>query len=214
MPSLVEELQRDALDAKVGIADLLRKALVVATKLNLRKFRWWVEKELDGYVSGDVPNYRVVMGAVKALNPFRGYIPFICEDAELARTISMRHERSPIGTIQELIERGESSYVCNFDPQLQNLLMQGHEFPMLPTLHISRSAYVRIVESVRNELLRWSLKLEADGIVGDGMSFSQEEKATAAEKAEELSPSVNITVIGTMTDSAVQQGSSGSQQSS
>jgi hypothetical protein len=214
MPSLVEELQRDSLDAKVGIADLLRKALVVASKLNLRKFRLWVEKELDGYLGCEVPNYRTILGSVQASNPYRGYIPFVCPDAEFTRLISTHYERSPIGTVQELIERGESEYVYNFGPELQNLLMRGQEFPMLPTLHISRSAYIRIVDTVRNEVLRWSLQLEEDGIVGDGMSFNQQEKATAAQKADELSPSVNITVIGTMTDSALQQGSSGSQQSS
>jgi hypothetical protein len=212
MSSLVEELQREALDAKVAVSDLLRKALVVATKLNLRKFRWWVEKELDGFIGCEVPTYRTIMGAVKAFNPYRGYIPFICADAELTRLISTHPERSPIGTLQELIERGESEYVYNFPPELQNLLMQEQEFPMLPTLHISRSAYIRILESVRNEVLRWSLKLEGDGIIGEGMSFSQEEKATASAKADDLAPSINITVIGTMANSAVQQGSSGSRQ--
>ena len=43
MSSLVEELQRDALDSKIYVSDLLRKSLVVATKLNLADFSKWVE---------------------------------------------------------------------------------------------------------------------------------------------------------------------------
>ena len=213
MPFLVEELQRESLDAKVGIADLLRKALVVASKLNLTKFRLWVEKGgLDGYVGCEVPNYRTIMGSVHAKNPYHGYIPFVCADEEFTRLVTTHYERSPIGLVQELIERGDSMYIFNFDPKMQDLLMQGQKYPMLPTLHISRSAYIRIMDSVRNEVLKWSLKLEADGIVGEGMSFNQEEKTTATEKADELSPPVNITIIGNMTDSAIQQGSTGSRQ--
>ncbi|HBP87483.1 MAG TPA: hypothetical protein DD706_07295 [Nitrospiraceae bacterium] len=44
---------------KIPIADLLRKALVVARKLGLKEFEWWVAKELSGYEeTKDVPQYR------------------------------------------------------------------------------------------------------------------------------------------------------------
>ena len=180
MTSLVEELQREALDPKVGVADLLRKALVVATKLNLRKFRSWVEKELNGYTNGDVPDYRVIIGNVRVINPFRGYIPFICPDPKLTRIISTHNERCPLGTLQELVDRGESEYTIDFHPEMRNLLMQGQDYPMIPQLLIARSAYVGVIETVRNEVLTWSLKLEADGIIGLGMSFSPHEKQLAS----------------------------------
>ena len=35
---------------------------------------------------------------------------------------------------------------------------------------------VQLVDGVRNTILEWSLRLEADGIVGDGLSFNPEEK--------------------------------------
>ncbi len=37
MPSLVEKLQRDALDQKVSVTELLQKCLVVATKAGPRE---------------------------------------------------------------------------------------------------------------------------------------------------------------------------------
>jgi hypothetical protein len=49
MTSLVEELQKDALNSSVSVLDLLRKALVVATKLNIDEFKEWIELELKGY---------------------------------------------------------------------------------------------------------------------------------------------------------------------
>lgn len=46
MPTLVEELQQDALSDEIPVNNLLRKALVVATKLKLKEFQIWVEHEL------------------------------------------------------------------------------------------------------------------------------------------------------------------------
>jgi len=55
MPSLVEELQRDALNANAKVSDLLRKAKAIAVKLELPELEEWVEHELNGYPEGDVP---------------------------------------------------------------------------------------------------------------------------------------------------------------
>ena len=78
MSSLVEELQRDALDSKINVSDLLRKSLVVATKLNLADFRKWVECELNGYGKDDgLPDYRLIRCQVQSTNPFdRRKIPW------------------------------------------------------------------------------------------------------------------------------------------
>ena len=48
MPSLVEELQRDALNA-AKMSDLLRKAKAIAVKLEFPELEEWVEHELNGY---------------------------------------------------------------------------------------------------------------------------------------------------------------------
>ncbi|MHB8473615.1 MAG: AbiTii domain-containing protein [Gammaproteobacteria bacterium] len=53
MPSLVEELQKDALNQAVKLTELLQKSLVVATKLKLNEFASWVRLELDGYGETD-----------------------------------------------------------------------------------------------------------------------------------------------------------------
>ncbi len=64
--SLVLEMQRLAMDSKAGVADIVRAALVVGTKLDIREFRDWCEAELRGYNTGDVPAYRKVQGELKA----------------------------------------------------------------------------------------------------------------------------------------------------
>jgi len=59
MPSLVEELQKDALNQAVKLTELLQKSLVVATKLKLNEFASWVRLELDGYGETDRVHIRV-----------------------------------------------------------------------------------------------------------------------------------------------------------
>lgn len=49
MPSIVVELQRDSLNPAVSVSDFLRKALLIATKLDVPAFKTWIENELSGY---------------------------------------------------------------------------------------------------------------------------------------------------------------------
>ena len=69
MASLVLELQQLAMSKDQDVKDLLRKALVVATKLGLEDFRTWCDGEMKGYEI-EVPQYRKVQGELKAWNPF------------------------------------------------------------------------------------------------------------------------------------------------
>ena len=64
MSSLVEELQKDALNQKIRVTELLQKSLVVATKLKLNEFAAWVRFELDGYGEAELPAYRVLRGTI------------------------------------------------------------------------------------------------------------------------------------------------------
>lgn len=73
MPSLVLELQHDALDEKTAVSSLLRKAIAVARKLGVSDADHWLNHELNGYPKeADVPPYRVVLGEQRAKNPMRG----------------------------------------------------------------------------------------------------------------------------------------------
>ena len=103
--SLVLELQRLATDKTNDITDLLRKALLVASKLKVEDFKQWIENELHGYESRPVPDYRTARAQLKAINPYRGYIPFVIGDQELAEKLRgqsfQRLIASPIQRAQE-----------------------------------------------------------------------------------------------------------------
>lgn len=208
MSSLVEELQRDALNSSVSVGDLLRKALVVASKLDLSDFRAWVESELLGYDDGDVPSYRIMRGKVMAMNPAVGYIPVRFIDAKTERTYATHYHKGAVGVVEALLardSRGET-FGIDFPPEVQHNLMQDDPDPMSTQVQVTRSHLVKVVESVRNAVLEWSLKLEQEGIVGDGMSFSGNERQIAKESADELRP-INFIQIHHMENSSIQQAS-------
>lgn len=184
MSSLVLELQRDAYNTQVPVSELLRKALVVARKLNIGEFEKWINFELNGYPEGsdDVPEYRGVTGLVMAHNPYRGWIPFIIPDAGLAKAAAKRGFAQPISEVEKILDLQKDDPLCivYYAPEAVTLLMSIMPIQMTPALKVPTSQIHKIVETVRNIVLDWSLKLEADGILGEGMTFTAEEKQAAS----------------------------------
>jgi len=48
------------------------------------------------------------------------------------------------------------------------------------TLKIPRASVAKVLQAVRTVILNWAMKLEADDILGEGLSFTQEEKEAAS----------------------------------
>lgn len=181
MASIVEELQRDALNKNISVTELLQKCLLVASKLGIDDFASWARLELDGYKIRKVPEYRVIHGDPKVFNPYHGYQPIFFEDAKDAEFISKMNFNQPIGEIDHLLANrvGHGDLAVSYFPDVEKRLLELMELPMKPSLHISASHIHGILDAVRKIILEWSIKLESDGIIGEGMSFSREEKAKA-----------------------------------
>lgn len=182
MSSLVEELQRDALNQSVTMVELLQKALVVATKLNFEDFASWARRELDGYGSDEVPAYRIIRGSPQVFNPYSGYQPLHFGDAKFAELCSKMHFNTPIGELEHDVLRttkAGSVFQVSYSQKTETMLMNAIEFGLKPSLRINESRFQGIFNAVRKIILEWSLKLEADGISGQGMVFSDREKERA-----------------------------------
>ncbi len=174
------ELQREALDRDASVSDLLRKALVVARKLKLREFEEWASSELDGYKQGStVPEYRRVHGQVRVHNPYHGWVTMTFEDPEHAAGLTQRLCGTAIAGLENL--RGSKKLlVIQFPPEIEAELMKNmYPVALRPDLHVSPSSIVTILDAVRNTALKWTLQLEEDGILGDGLTFSNAEQAQA-----------------------------------
>jgi hypothetical protein len=75
--SLIEQLQLDSIDRNVRTSDLLRKALLVASKLDIPGVPQWIENELSGYTgNNEVPAYRRIQGRIMA-KTYSGWVPVL-----------------------------------------------------------------------------------------------------------------------------------------
>jgi AbiTii-like protein len=180
MGSLVEELQFAAQDSSVSVLELLRKAKFLAVKLGVSDLLAWVEHEQKGYGQDEVPPYRQIVGPVEAFDPVAGWKPVFFEDQEVQRIVSQPHK---LGMAVVEIERGLSD---SRDTDLFVPLQSELRYSLMRRLNVSEIGYSisrgsahGIIEAVRNVILDWSLKLEAAGVKGDGLTFSQEEKKKA-----------------------------------
>jgi len=204
MNSIVLELQKDALNKDIQVSDLLRKGLVIARKLKLKEFESWINNELNGYEKTiDISEYRTVRGEVKAWNPFRGYIPIMFEDSEEAKIFSSRKCGQSIAELENLLKnQGKSSMLqMPFPSEAQKNIMMGTGMDFPATLMFPTSRMAGIIDSVRTIILNWTLKLEEDGVLGEGFSFSVQEK----EKALSEPQSVN-NFFGPVSNSQIQLG--------
>jgi AbiTii len=183
MNSIVLELQRDALENQTPVANLLRKALVVARKLRVSNIEGWIHSELDGYTEPSaVPQYRELRGRVQCFNPYRGWVSVVFEDPKEAELLSSFRCTQALPELETMLS-GDGSLQVPFPPELEKHLMKGMSVRLQPTLRIDQTALARILSSVRNAVLNWALQLEEQGILGEGLSFSVGEVSAAASAA-------------------------------
>ena len=107
MEGIVLELEREALDENVSREVLLRKAYLVARKLKLTDFEEWINNEQNGYV-GEIPEYRMIGGEYKALNPYRGWIPVVLP-ANVAKVIAKVPLHNSISSLCDVYNTSEGS---------------------------------------------------------------------------------------------------------
>jgi hypothetical protein len=141
MASLIEELQHEALNSNIRIGDLLRKAKAIAIKLDLPALRDWVDFELNGYSGTDVPDYRIIVGRVKAHNQFRGWIPVIFPNNDLEQTVATQYISDRIATLEDLTKNsGDKVLTTSLNSEAKRLLMDLFEYEDDFTVTIHRSA--------------------------------------------------------------------------
>ena len=175
---IVIELQREALDESISIESLMRKAYLVARKLNLKDFEEWISQEQNGYKQ-KVPEYRNIVGEIKAWNPYHGWIPMVLS-ADIADLISKMPIPTSISELQDVYNSSEGTVCLSVNGTLTEWFNSNIDF--IPTKYqffSTKSELYRIMSTVRNKILEWALLLEENGIAGEGMTFTDVEKKNA-----------------------------------
>lgn len=181
MPALVPELVNMASDPAVSTGDLLRRALVVARRLDVPELVDWITSELEGYRGKPVPEYRSIKGRPQVFNPYHGYQPLILPTPEWADAISTANVGQSVPELEQLAQ-SKTAVRMNFSAQLEHRLMEGMGIPLTPSLGLAAVQIHGIVEKVRSHILKWALDLEGRGVLGEGMTFTQKEKQTVQEQ--------------------------------
>ena len=213
MGSLVLELQEDALNHHNEIEVILQKALVVSRKLSINSIKDWITLELQGYETQEVPEYRVVNGSTVVHNPYNGYIPLVFPDKKMTKKYSCMSFNQPISEIQEMYQmtRGKGNNILmTYTPEVEKSLMSAMSIPLRPFLEFNLGILKTILSRVRNIILEWSLQLEQEGILGQGMSFTPKE----VKHANEVIYNINNNFNGSVSGSQLQLQSDGSIQAS
>ena len=181
MSSIVLDLQNEVTKPDCDIVSVLRKAHLIAIKLGLTDFDKWIFCELNGYQNEDtVPDYRKIRGLLKALNPYRGWIPAMIPDRKTEDDICIRNISNSISEIIALCEQN-NDIVTEFSSKGNTILNNafGSDYQMRYAIHLPCSSVKDIIEKVKTTVLEWTIKLESEGILGEGMRFDSTEKETA-----------------------------------
>lgn len=180
MNGIVLELERDALDENIGIEVLLRKAFLVAKKLKLSDFEKWINNEQNGY-EREVPEYRMIRGEYKAWNPYRGWIPVVLS-SNVAKVLESIPLHNSVSSLWDVYTASDGSIHFNVSAEVTEFLNKSTSgFDTKYSFWSSRSEIYRIISTVRNKILEWALLLEENNIIGEGMTFTDEEKRVAQE---------------------------------
>ena len=209
MTGLVLELQRDALNPEMKVSNLLRKSLAISKKLNIIEIEEWINNELNGYPSADkLPNYRIVDGKIEAKNPYLGWIPVHIKDKRMEDIFSKKPIMISIEELELLSNSDNLTQRISFPTEMEQFLMEICKTDFSFALKLSTSSLIGAVSSIRNKIIDWTFELEQQSILGEGMSFSNEEKTKAHQTTYQFTNN-----IGSMHNSQLQQDSAYATQS-
>jgi hypothetical protein len=166
---------------------LMRKAKIVASKLKLGDFRAWIDNELNGYLDVDdskIPEYRKCRARIVYYNPYHGQCPVIFEDPKEEEALTAVTIRDSLDNLVSLLKNPKDMWPqialpSDLISNMMRAMERDNRFALPPTRVVARNYVERIVLSANNNVLDWALNLEEQGILGEGVSFSNAEIQTA-----------------------------------
>ncbi len=211
MSSLVLELQKELFDTNCDILQALRKAHVIASKLQLNEFDEWIQNELNGYNHDDknIPAYRQVKGTLKANNPRRGWIPVVITDPQYESLVSSMTIVESVSTLIDIEKKSKKGrFYYFYPPDISMKICKAANAPiyMEVALFINTIYIVALIDKIRNCVLEWTLELERKGILGNDMSFNEQESISAKQIPQQIINYNGTVVNGNVGSSQISSG--------
>ena len=140
-----------------------------------------------------------------------GYRPIQFPDTGTEIKLSKRKLGQRVAEIESLLngqDDNSAGFEMSLSPEKRRLICDAIGIKTEIILTISDASLAGVLDAVRNIILNWAVKLEEDGVLGEGMTFSDSEKTEAGKH------SYNVNnFYGSVTGTQIQQSSSGSEQS-
>jgi hypothetical protein len=170
--SILNDIQKDALDSSVDIASLLRKCMVLAVKLGNRDFHEWINHELFGYQElDDLPDYRIrtaasyghftTGGAGMWQNLPISYYPVPKELLKEATTVYFTQS---ISSLEQMVKNSkDGSLSFSWNPDVISILRDKFykDYTCISAYkHISTSTIAEIISIVRTKALEFVLEIQ------------------------------------------------------
>lgn len=176
--SLLREIQSATTNPSFKLADILRKAKILAARLEHQPFKNWIEKELNGYDSDDtIPPYRILTD-LQSRGNFSGSfgsgaknvpIPLLNIPKEFHEYFNQISVLEGVGAVESLVEQATQTgtgVVTSFWSPDAVALLSREFYQNMNCLQAWRdiplSSYVSIIDTVKNKILDFSLEIEAE----------------------------------------------------
>ena len=210
MSNAVLDLQKEALKSDSDILELLRTTYLVARKLNLRALETWANSELNGYdTNSEIPSYRNLRGEIKAKNIYNNWVPYYFQNNN--QQFSTYTCRDSISQLLDIYKNSKTGYfIYTFNPEVNIMLSKSIGFTTYFALFIGTNQISKIIESVKNHILSLAITLEENGILGEGLLFTDIEKEVA-HKSQAIYQTIN-NFYGNVSETQIQQATTNSQQ--
>jgi hypothetical protein len=194
----VLRLQQLALDPDTKVSVLLNNAYLISSKLGIKDFQDWCNNELNGYLSEEVPDYRLVRGEIKAYAVNKPIIPVVLYGAEIAQYADFKIIRDNVSKLDEWVYSDNEFISLKLDQVLEDYINQcinEDENKLINSLNMGNNPFVNnlrsgyrpflcihksdisnILSRIRKIILDWSLDLDNKGILGEDYHFTEQEK--------------------------------------
>jgi hypothetical protein len=205
---LILQIQQAAIDSNSSVTDVLRKAKVACTKLDLTEFGSWVDLELNGYAekpADELPNYRKLRGFPQGDTPFVRHLPIIFQSAKMESICSLAYVGLSMPEIEETLRstNHKGSFKFTYAPEQTALLRQWlNSQTGMFYIALSASQLGNIPNTVRNIILDWTMDMEKQGILGTDLMFNEQERAKSEAATQKTVNNIHIRNVGAFVQSA------------
>lgn len=174
MTTLLRQIQDEAVDHNVPVTSLLRRALVLARRLDYPPLAEWAQCELDGYPKGaDLPEYRAWRPA-NVLGDFSGYMQSSIRnqplwsgavDERFHRLLFGFELRHGVAEYQSAVANGDNHMVFPWDQNFvafhQDAFLQDYSLVTARRV-VNVTQLEQLLDAVRTRLLNFALEIEAE----------------------------------------------------